>query len=239
MSWILFCLSFVSFSFAFFPFTGEDTDTLGKGKFQLEFQYAYFKHYDKTMHHDAIVQLTGGVVENMDMALILPYSLYRYSDGIKNSGFSDMGIFIKHIPIKVGYFEAGYKLQINLNTGKRGIGYGKITANLNIITQVCKGDICYNANFLYIKANFVEELRDTYGAIFCFYRKVSDDLIIGSEIKFLKPTQDGVNKLDSHVLFGGVYSLKRLSVSFGFHKSVTKHESFANYGILASLLLLF
>jgi hypothetical protein len=135
MSRMLLCLFLISVSFAFFPFTGEDADTLGKGGLQLETQYARFKHYDETVHKDVVLQITGGVKDNMDIALIIPYSFYRYKDGTRNEGFSDVGVFIKHIPVEAGNFKAGYKLQLNFNTGKQGIGYGKITGNLFWLSQ--------------------------------------------------------------------------------------------------------
>ncbi|WP_304091638.1 hypothetical protein [Hydrogenobacter thermophilus] len=117
---MLLCLFLISVSLAFFPFTGEDADTLGKGGLQWETQYARFKHYDETVHKDVVLQITGGIKDNMDIALIIPYSFYRYKDGTRNDGFSDVGVFIKHIPVEAGNFKAGYKLQLNFNTGKGG-----------------------------------------------------------------------------------------------------------------------
>ena len=239
MSRMLLCLFLISVSFAFFPFTGEDADTLGKGGLQWETQYAHFKHYDETVHKDVVLQITGGIKDNMDIALIIPYSFYRYKDGTRNDGFSDVGVFIKHIPVEAGNFKAGYKLQLNFNTGKERIGYGKITGNVNLIAQMCKDSICYNTNFVYIKASFVEELRDTYGIILSTYKKLGKSLTLGGEVKLLRPAEDGVNKLDSHILLGGVYSFDKLSVSLGFHKGITRHSTFANWGILAGFLMTF
>ncbi len=71
-----------------------------------------------------MVQITAGLRDNMDAALFVPYSFYRYPQGGKLEGFSDAGVFIKHIPLQLLGVRLGYKAQLNLDTGKEGIGYG-------------------------------------------------------------------------------------------------------------------
>ncbi|MDW8096329.1 MAG: hypothetical protein RMI51_05950, partial [Aquificaceae bacterium] len=206
MKWrITLALGLPQVVFAFYPFNAEDTGTLGGlGKFQVETNFAYFKYYDRTKHRDAILQLTAGVLKNADIAVLVPYSQYKYPDGSRLQGVSDVGVFIKHIPLELENNKLGYKAQVNLDTGKEGIGYGKTTANLNLMLERKVGNITLNTNLVYIKASHVEELRDAYGAYLHAYGDLRKWLIAGVEFKYLIPEEESVDKKDMHVLVGFV-----------------------------------
>ncbi|MDW8033297.1 MAG: hypothetical protein RMH93_07090 [Aquificaceae bacterium] len=225
-------------AFAFYPFNAEDTGTLGGlGRFQLEFNLAHFRYYDKTRHQDALLQLTAGIREDMDLAMLIPYSSYKYQNGSKIEGINDLGVFIKHIPLKPGEYSIGYKLQLNLDTGKRGIGYQKTTANLNLIVERKLGRATLNMNLVYTKTSQIEELRDSYGIYLHAYGDVKPWITAGVEFKYLIPQERSVGKRDMHALFGVVFHpSKDVDISLGLHKSLNRHESFANYGVLAGVL---
>lgn len=220
---------------AFFPFTGEDAITLGRGKFQLELQGSYYRYYDKTKHTDQVFQLTYGLLENMDLALIVPYSSYAYSGGEKVKGFGDIALFVKHVPVNSQGWRLGYKLQANFDTGKEGIGYGKTTGNMQLMVEKDMERLTFNMNLVYIKRGHIEELRDAYGAIAGLYYKAYDNLTLGWELKLLRSEQKGIKKPDSHVLLGAVYSVGNVGFSFGVHKTLIRHQSFADWGLLAGL----
>lgn len=223
---------------AFYPFNAEDTGTLGGlGKFQLEFNLAHFRYYDRTRHRDAILQLTAGIRENMDMAVLIPYSSYRYQSGSKLEGLNDLGVFIKHVPLKPGDYRIGYKLHLNLNTGKKGIGYQKTTANLNLIVERKLSWVTLNMNLGYTKASHIEELRDSYALYLHAYGDVNPWLTAGIEFKYLIPQERSIGKKDLHILFGFLFHpSKDVDISLGVHKSLNRHESFANYGVLVGVL---
>lgn len=231
-------LGIPSASLAFYPFGAEDAQTLGGfGRFQAEANLVYFRYYDKTKHRDVIVQITAGLTEKMDLAVLLPYSYYRYTDSSSLEGFNDVGVFLKHVPLKFGSYRLGYKAQINLDTGREGIGYGKTTANLNLILEREFKNFTFNTNLVYTKASYAEELRDSYGFYLHVYGSVNRRLTAGAEFKYLVPEDKHTNKKDMHILIGALFHLtEKADVSLGFHKSLNRHGSFADYGLLAGFL---
>ncbi len=223
-------------AFAFYPFTGEDTQTLGGfGKLQWELQGSYFKNYGNLKHTDIVNQLTLGVKENIDVAIIIPYIIQ--SNGEKVSGFSDSSVFIKHILFKNQNLGLGYKLQVNFDTGKKELGYGKTTYNLNLMFEYNIENTTLNINGVYNKFSHVgEDLRDTKGIVLGLYQSLRENIKVGGEFRYLEHESKSVDKKDTHILLGAVYSpLNNIDLSFGVHKSLNKHQDFANYGILVGI----
>ncbi len=237
----LLALLFLSSSlcFAFFPFEAEDGGTLGGfGNFQLETNYANFKYYDGAKRQSFDFQLTLGLSKNMDLAVIQPYVKVREGDK-SISRADDLRLFIKHIPFEGEDWKVGYKLQLNLDTGKEGIGYGKTTANLNLIVERQIGGLTFNLNGVYIKSSHIEGLRDAYGVILHLYGNPTDWMTLGGELKYLIPEERDLSK-DTHILIGAVlHPTKSMDLSFGLHKSLNKHEKQTNYGFLAGFLYRF
>lgn len=228
-------------AYAFYPFNAEDTNTLGGfGKFQLETNYAYFKNYDRSSHQDYILQLTVGITSKVDLAVTIPYSAFRYPDREDLKGFNDASIFIKHILLDQKDLRVGYKMTAVLNTGKKGIGYGKPVYNANLMLERDLETITLNFNAFYTKAAQVEELRDTYGFYLHTYTNLYKYLTLGAELNYSIPQERGINKKDIHILIGGVlHPTERIDLSFGIHKSLNKHKSLSDYGLLAGFLLRF
>lgn len=228
-----------SLSFAFFPFEAEDAGTLGGiGKFQFETNYANFKYYSGGRRQSVDLQFQAGILKNMDFAIVQPYVRLK-EDGEKLSGVDDLRVFIKHIPFEKEDWRLGYRFQLNLDTGKEGIGYGKTTANFNLILERDIGRLTLNVNGVYIKSSHVEGLRDAYGVILHAYGKPLEWLTLGGELKYLKP-EDRTSKKDTHVLLGAVlHPTGNIDLSFGLHKSLNKHPTQPDYGFLAGFLYRF
>ncbi|MEJ7621479.1 MAG: hypothetical protein WKI49_03035 [Aquificaceae bacterium] len=235
--WLL--LFIPSFSFAFFPFEAEDAGTLGGlGNFQFETNYANFKYYSGARRQVLDFQFQAGLLKNMDLAVIQPYVKLK-EEGQRLSGADDLRIFIKHIPFEVEGWRAGYRVQLNLDTGKEGIGYGRTTANVNLIAEKDVGNITLNLNAVYIKSSHVEGLRDAYGVIFHLYGKPAKWLTLGGEIKYIRPEHKVSNK-DTHLLVGFLlHPTKSIDLSFGVHKSLNKHQEQPDYGFLTGFLYRF
>jgi len=88
----------------------------------------------------------------MDLAVIQPCVKLK-GEGQRLSGADDLRIFIKHIPFEAEGWRAGYRVQLNLGTGREGIDYGKTTANVNLIAEKDVGSITLNPNAVYIKSS--------------------------------------------------------------------------------------
>ncbi|MFN4013253.1 MAG: hypothetical protein ACK4KZ_05340 [Aquificaceae bacterium] len=233
-------LTLSGIAYAFYPFNAEDTSTLGGfGKFQMETNYAYFKNYDGSSHQDYILQLTMGITPKVDLALVVPYSTFRYKDGEDLKGFNDASVFVKHIILDKRDLRLGYKITAVLDTGKKGIGYGKPVYNANIMLEKDIEKITFNFNAFYTKASQVEELRDTYGFYLHAY-KTFKYITFGAEFKYSIPEERNTNKKDMHILMGAVlHPTESIDVSFGLHKSLNRYKSFSDYGLLAGLLVRF
>ncbi|MEJ5339506.1 MAG: hypothetical protein WHS43_07615 [Aquificaceae bacterium] len=224
---------------AFFPFEAEDAGTLGGlGNFQFETNYASFKYYNGARRQSLDFQFQAGLLKNMDLALLQPYVKLR-EWGERLSGLDDLRVFIKHIPYEKEGWRAGYRLQLNLDTGKRGIGYGKTTANLNLILERDIGRLTLNLNGVYLKSSHVEGLRDAYGVIFHAYGRPTQWLTLGAELKYIRPEQRE-SKRDTHALLGILlHPTESIDLSFGLHKSLNKHPAQPDYGFLAGFLYRF
>lgn len=228
-------------AYAFYPFNAEDTNTLGGfGKFQIETDYAYFKNYDGSSHQDYILQLTMGITPKVDLAVAVPYSAFRYPDREDLKGLNDASIFIKHILLEQKDLKLGYKITAVLDTGKKGIGYGKPVYNANVMLEKDIGDSTLNFNAFYTKAAQVEGLRDIYGFYLHTYTNLYKYLTLGGELKYSIPEERDTKKKDIHILIGAVFHPNdRIDISLGLHKSLNRDKSFSNYGLLAGLLMRF
>jgi hypothetical protein len=228
-------------AYAFYPFNAEDTNTLGGfGKFQIETDYAYFKNYDGSSHQDYILQLTMGITPKVDLAVAVPYSAFRYPDREDLKGLNDASIFIKHILLEQKDLKLGYKITAVLDTGKKGIGYGKPVYSANVMLEKDIGDSTLNFNAFYTKAAQVEELRDIYGFYLHAYTNLYKYLTLGGELKYSIPEERDTKKKDIHILIGAVFHPNdRIDISLGLHKSLNRDKSFSNYGLLAGLLMRF
>ena len=221
--------------FAFFPFNGEDTQTLGKGKFQLELQSSHFKSYDGSKETSILTQLTVGIFDNVDLAVFVPYTWVSNGENVR--GFGDAGLFIKHVPLRFENTRVGYRAQVNLDTGKRGLGNGTSTYSLNLMLEHNIGSTTLNVNAFYNKVlHAKQDLRDSRGIALGLYRKVGEKLTVGGELNYQVPEEKEINKRDLYLIFGLVYSpVDSLDLSIGFHKNVNKHEGFTDYGVLAGI----
>ncbi len=235
---ILFFILWTGLSSSFYPFSGEDGTTVGKRwGVNLEANFTYFRYYSGGYHQDYILQTTVGLSDQTDVGILVPYSIFY--DRQRYEGFDDSGVFIKHIPLNSGRFRIGYKAQVNLGTGKEGIGYGETTWNINLIVELNLHKVVYNLNLVYIKLDHVEELKDSYGAIFGVFMDYKDKLSYGLELSVLRP-ENGANVLNTHVIAGCVYHTDHgVDLSFGVHKTLTYHPSFVDYGLLAGMLVAF
>lgn len=225
-------------SFAYYPFSGEDTGTVGKRfGFELETDIAYFKYYDGSYQQDYIVQITSGLSRKADIGIFIPYS--RVGNGSKSEGLNDIGVFFKHVPYRKE-ISIGYRVQVNTDTGKRGIGYGKTTLNLNLMGEYSFGANTLNLNLFYVNYGQVEGLRDSYGLSIGMFRNYRERLSYGAELTALQPEDSGIETTDVHLILGLVYHTSGgVDVSFGLHKTLTYDSSLSDYGVLVGSLIPF
>jgi len=104
----VFCLLPVV-SFAYHPLITDDTGTQGKGKFQLELngEYGHDKEDGVTTNTTQTAAiLTYGWLDNVDIALGIPYQYIRTKDSetaTRHDGMSDLSIDLKWRFYKRGF----------------------------------------------------------------------------------------------------------------------------------------
>ncbi len=240
LSSLRFCLKILllpASSLAYFPFYGEDAGTIGKRwGLEAEADFAYFRYYDGSQQRDYVFQMSMGVTEDIDLAVVIPYS--RLSNGSKLEGLNDVSLYVKHIPYR-GRLSLGYKVQVNLDTGKEGLGYGKTTYNVNLIGEFTHGRNTLNLNLHYKMAKQVENLRDSYGLSMGMFRAYSR-FDLGVELTALLPEDKSVRTLDTHIVAGVSYHAQTgFDINFGLQKSLVKRSGFADYGIFVGTVVSF
>jgi hypothetical protein len=121
------------------PLITDDAGTMGKGKFQLEFNAQYDLDKEdvggvsvKTTRGEVAITLSYGIVENVDLVLSLPYLWGKIEEDesitYNEKGISDMVFETKwRLWEKEGYSLA-VKPGIRIPTGddKKGLGAGEI-----------------------------------------------------------------------------------------------------------------
>ncbi len=216
-----------TFSLAYFPFSSEDISTIGrKGGLEIEGNTTYFR-----------LQVNVGLSPHMDISFFVPYSKFYKGDNLE--GFNDAGFILKHI-LSGGNPRFGYSLQVNIDTGRKGIGYGKSTFNFYLVGEYDYRGTTYNVNLVYIKAEQVEELRDSFGVIVGLFRNFRDVISYGVELNLSIPEDKSIDAPNAHLIVGCVYHMNsHTDISLGLYKTLTYHPSFVDYGALTGVLVAF
>ena len=160
LSCIAFCcsilLSPVAPAFGAHPLFTDGTITQGKGKTQIEMSYQYESDNDNGIKSETSkpqIQLTYGILENLDAIVTVPYLFVRQTQGeltTNNDGIGDITLALKWR----FYGEKGKGLQfaikpaITLPTGNEqmGLGNGQASSGIPFITNFDKQS--YGITFL-------------------------------------------------------------------------------------------
>ncbi|GER92463.1 transporter [hot springs metagenome] len=222
-------------SFAFHPLITDDTGTQGKGKFQLEIngEYGHDKEDGVTKNTtQTVTTLTYGWLDNMDIAIGMPYQYIRTKDseGItRHDGMSDLSIDLKWRFHERDGFSLALKPGITLPTGdyERGLGAGRMTYGVFfIVTQELKPFIIH-ANLGYRRnENKIDERRDIWHASLAGELEIIKGLKAVANIGVERNPDKASNTHPAFVIGGLVYSVTdNFDIDIGIKGGLNKPET--------------
>lgn len=235
-----------SVSYAAHPLITDDTETQGKGKFQVEVNGQY--DYDKETENGVTTIETGrevasilsyGITDNIDVVLCLPYqwNKTRVGEGISSAenGISDLSVELKWRFYEKDGLRFALKPGFILPTGddEKGLGTGRATYSAYFITTKEIGPWAFHLNLGYMRnENRVDERKDMWHASVASEVKLIDKLKLVTNIGMVK-NHDKTSKTDPAFLLGGViYSITdAFDINFGLKAGLNAPE--ADYSILA------
>ncbi len=143
---------------AFHPLITDDAGTQGKGKYLLEIngQYGHDKDHGTIQNTTpTATTLTYGVVNSLDVAVGVPYSLIRTKDDqgtTHHDGFGDVGLSAKWRFYEKEGLNLALKPVITFPTGDKdtGLGTGRPTYSLFFITTKELNPWAFHLNLGYI-----------------------------------------------------------------------------------------
>ncbi|MCX7916645.1 MAG: hypothetical protein N2589_00735 [bacterium] len=173
------CLGFSSILFAGRPLTTEDTETVEKGKFELEIGYNLIQNNDQTKNQEIEISLKSGITEWMDLGIVLPF-IIEESD-TKINEWEKIEIGTKFYIFKRDEKKTGFSLKIsgspNLKEGDKSFIINSIltkqirkaTIHLNLGTYFLKREIGTDSIFTYSGAieYVINENLNLCGEIVC------------------------------------------------------------------------
>lgn len=233
-------------TYAAHPLITDDTGTQGKGKFQVEvnseFAFDREREFDEGAGEKVTVKTRGGevatlfsygVIDNMDIVLGLPYQWRRKKvNGEKVS--RDGGISDISVELKWRFFEKeglGFALKpgITLPTGneKKGLGTGKVTGSLFLISTYEIKSWAFHANVGYLRnENKLKERKDIWHASVAGEVEVIKDLKLVGNVGIERNPDKASNTHPAFILGGLIYSIKEgFDVNFGVKGGLNKPET--------------
>ena len=230
----VFCL-LPAISFAYHPLITDDTGTQGKGKFQLEVngEYGHEKEDGVTTNTtQTATALTYGIIDNVDIALGIPYQQIRTKDSegtTRHDGLSDLSIDLKWRFHEKEGFSLALKPGITLPTGdhNRGLGSGRVTYGIFFIaTQEIK-PFAIHANLGYRRnENKIDERKDIWHASVAGELEVVKGLKAVANIGVERNPDKASNTHPAFVIGGLVYSVTdNFDIDIGIKGGLNKPET--------------
>lgn len=125
------------------PLLGDDSGTLGGGRWQLEWaQETAYESEGPGGFSSSAFTLTAGLGEELDAALSLPYAVrwQGAAEAGRAHGAGDLGISLKRRLAQRGPLGAALKAGLSLPTAQQGLGAEGASADLLLVAGLAAGD---------------------------------------------------------------------------------------------------
>ena len=187
---IVFSLSLLLISpftlFAYHPLITDDTGTQGRGGFQYELNVEYGHDSEEGVETDETVlgmTLTYGLVDNLDIAVGIPYQFLKESnrETIKEDGIGDLTIDFKYRFYEKDGLRIALKPGLGFPTGdyERGLGSGRITGRIFLIIDKEFEPVTLFLNTGYIRnENKLDERKNLWHMSLAGEYRLTEDLKI-------------------------------------------------------------
>jgi len=243
---ILFILSVTSTVFAYHPLITDDTGTQGKGRFQYELniEYGHDKEEGVKTDETAIgMTFTYGLVDNLDIALGIPYLILKEENGktIEEDGIGDLAFDIKYRFYEKDGLRIAMKPGIGFPTGdyERRLGSGKVTGRIFLIIDKEFEPVTLFFNAGYIRnENKVAERRDLWHISLAGEYKLKENFKIVLNTGIETNPEKGSDTHPTFLLGGLVYSISEsFDLSGGIKTGLNSAET--DLSVLAGITLRF
>ena len=222
------------------PLITDDTETLGKGKFQVEVSGEYGSKKEtldgvsvEETGAEVATTLSYGFIESADLVLSLPHHWGQVKeDGVTvydEKGISDMIIEIKWRFFKNDGLSLALKPGLIFPTGNKGkgLGSGKTGYQLFLIGSKEVAPWAFHANIGYIgNENEVNERTNIWHASLAATCEVVKDLKLVGNIGIERNRAATAVKDPAFLIGGVIYSLsERFDIDFGVKSGLTPNET--------------
>ena len=246
---VLYIIFFASFfaepAFAYRPFCTEDAGVAGKGVFQLEQSWDYFKW--KNGDSDQIFLLVApiyGPTENIELSLETPYLIHKTADGATTEGIGDINLVIKNVLIWENYDtkDALFTIKgvVKLDSGdyNKGLGRGDVEYSLvPVITKIINKSLTVHGQFGY---SWVTNKQDLNLRNYTFYGAAADYALtepLHAVIEFTNNQYPDRNQVDQRLgLLGFTYMVsKYVTLDASYKKGFSVCSPDWGFGVGASI----
>jgi len=238
-------------AFAGHPLVTDDTGTQGKGHYELEFS-GEFERDDTEGARTEVTTIAGsfaaGVTETIDLVLGVPYQDGRLiedtDDGHEKTtedGFSDISLELKWRFFERNGLSFAVKPGVTFPTGDRGkgLGGGRMTYSMYLISTLEAGPACFHMNAGYIQnENKNDERKELWHASLAAEYPVMEKLTLVANVGVDRNPDTASQTNPGFILGGVVYSLSdAVDIDFGVKGGL--NDVAADYSLLAGLTMRF
>ena len=238
-SWFLMLfLSMVSYAtnaLADIPLITDDTGTQGKGKSQIEIfgEYVYDKEEGvKTKETDLAATFTYGIIDQVDIALGVPYWFLHVEDDVSTEsakGISDLAIEAKWRFYENNGLSFALKPGLTLPTGNedKAFGNGRPTYYLYFIASKEINSWVFLANLVYLRNdNKSGDRNNIWRASLASTFQIINNLKLVGDIGITTNPERSSSTPPAYILGGLIYSLKdNFDIGLGAKGGLTKPEA--------------
>lgn len=234
-------------AFAGHPLVTDDTGTQGKGHYELEFN-GEFERDDTGGVRSEVTTIAGsfaaGVTETIDLVLGVPYQYGRLiedaDDGHEKTtkdGFSDISLELKWRFWGRNGLSFAVKPGVTFPTGDRGkgLGGGRMTYSLHLISTLEAGPACFHMNAGYVQnENKNDERKELWHVSLAAEYPVMEKLTLVANVGVDRNPDPASQANPAFILGGVVYSLSdAVDVDFGVKGGL--NDVAPDYSFLAGL----
>jgi hypothetical protein len=227
-------LTAASYAFAAIPLITDDTGTQGKGNFQLELFGEYAQDSEArvtTKTSDLSATLTYGIIDDIDVALGVPYEACRSEDSesvVKGSGIGDFSLEAKWRFYEKEGLSFALKPGLTIPAGdeEKGLGAGRPTYHVLFIAtkQMKPWEFDVNAGYLR-NENSIGERENIWSVSLDGQLEVLRDLKLALDAGVATNPDSSSDTAPAYILGGLIWSLREnLDIGLGVKVGLTKSE---------------
>lgn len=209
------------------PLITDDTGTQGTGNWQLEVNTDHTRTRDEgqaSWERTANLTLTRGVTDTLDLAVNAPWQHHREPGEPASSGVGDATVQAKWRFFDDGQgWTLGLRPALTLPTGNadRGLGNGRATASVTLISSLSRGDWTWLANAGYAyNDNRIGDRKNLWAASTAVLYNVDEQWTLALDVGARRAADVG-QSVEKFALLGVIYRAREnLDFDVGWRRSL-------------------